>query len=270
MNYKLLIVDIDGTLVDRSHAISVENREALAKTVNSGIQVSLCTGRAVQACTDILNQLSLDGYHIFFDGALIANPKTTNEIYAQPLSQTVVKQMVEFANLNKLDIDLYSTTQYFVERETWSAIAHRQFFNMEPLIVNFNQLWNQERIIKIGLVATSAEEGERVRNFCSHFDGVCYLSWARTPAYPNSAFINVVAPRVSKSKAMEVLAAHLGISASEVAAIGDGFNDIPMLNSAGLAIAMGNAPDEVKKIADFVTLDVSHNGLAAAIERFLL
>jgi len=66
------------------------------------------------------------------------------------------------------------------------------------------------------------------------------------------------------------LAAHLGISLDEVMAVGDGTNDIPLLTSAGLAVAMGDAPTEVKAVADYITLDIDHNGLAAAIKKFLV
>ena len=69
---------------------------------------------------------------------------------------------------------------------------------------------------------------------------------------------------------MRALASHLGISLTEIMAIGDGPNDISLLSSAGLAIAMGDTPDELKEVADFITLDVDHNGLAAAINKFLL
>jgi len=68
---------------------------------------------------------------------------------------------------------------------------------------------------------------------------------------------------------LEALASHLGVSLTEVVAVGDGTNDISLLTSAGLAIAMGNAPDEVKAVADHVTLDVDHSGLAAAVNQFL-
>ena len=70
-------------------------------------------------------------------------------------------------------------------------------------------------------------------------------------------------------KALEALAVPLGITLAEVIAIGDGVNDISLLSAAGLAVAMGNAPDEVKKVADYVTLDAGHNGVAAAIDKFL-
>jgi hydroxymethylpyrimidine pyrophosphatase-like HAD family hydrolase len=80
----------------------------------------------------------------------------------------------------------------------------------------------------------------------------------------------VVAPDVSKGKALEALASFLGISLTEVMAIGDGINDIPLLSSVGLAVAMDNASDELKAVADHVTLDVDHHGVAAAINKFLL
>ena len=267
--YKLLVIDIDGTLVDKNHAISAEDKEALAKARDFGVRVSLSTGRSHQGCLAILNQLSLGGYHIFFDGALIANPEASNEVYVEPLSQVVVRQAIDFAHSNDIDLDIYSTTDYFVERETWSADAHRQFFGMEPRIVDFTKLWSQERIIKMGLVATPSQ-GDKIKNFCSHFGDSCHFSRAKTPAYPTIEFINVVAPGVSKGKALGALVSHSGISLSEVIAIGDGFNDIPLFSVAGLAVAMDNAPDEVKAVADHITLDVAQSGAAAAIEKFLL
>ena len=268
--YKLLVVDIDGTLVGKDRTISVENKEALAKVYDSGIKVSLSTGRAYQACLGIINQLSLDGEHIFFDGALVSNPNQNKEVYVQPLSQVVVRQMVEFAHLNDINLELYSATRYFAERETWSTNAHRQFFGLEPTIVDFTKLWNQERIIKGGLVTISPEEVAKARSFYLQFNNSLHFSRARSPAYPGIDFVNIVAPEVSKGKALEALASYLGISLSQVIAIGDGTNDISLLSLAGLAIAMGNALDEVKAVADYITLDVAQNGLAAAIDNFLL
>ena len=270
MKYKILVVDVDGTLVGRDGSISAEDREALAKTRQLGIQVSLSTGRVTQACSGIINQLSLDGCHIFFDGALVSGPAEDKEVYVQPISQEAVKQTVEFAHLNDISLELYSTTHYFVERETWASDIRRQFFGIEPTVVDFTKLWNRERIIKGGLTTSSAQEIAKARSFCLHFDGSLHFTWTKTPAYPDINFVNVLAPEVSKGKALAALASHLGVSLDEVIAIGDGTNDIPLLTSAGLAIAMGNAPNEVKEVADYVTLDIDHSGVAAAIEKFLL
>jgi len=270
MNYKLLVVDIDGTLVGRDRSISAEDREALAKVRDLGIQVSLSTGRAVKASLGIINQLSLDGYHIFCDGALVSNPGQGKEVYVQPISREVVKQMVEFAHQHEIDLELHSVTHYFVERETWSTEARRQFFGIEPTIGDLTGLWERERIIKGGVVTATPQEAAKARNFHLQFNDSLHFSVARTPAYPGVDFINILVLEVSKGKALEALASHLGVSMSEVMAIGDGTNDIPLLSTAGLAIAMDNAPDEVKVVADYVTLDVDHNGVAVAINKFLL
>jgi len=269
-NYKLLIVDIDGTLVGKERAVSAENREALAKARDSGVQVSLSSGRAAQACLDIIRQLSLDGYHIFFDGALVSNLTQDREIYVWPLDKTAVRQAIEFAHLNDINLELCAATRYFIERETWTTDIRRRFFGIQPTLVDFTELWQRERIVKGTLVVSSPEERAGADSFCLEFEDSFSFSRTKTPAYPEIDFINVVAPGVSKGKALEALTSYLGIALSEVIAVGDGANDISLLSRAGLAIAMGNASDEVKAVADYITLDVDHSGLAEAVKRFLL
>ena len=268
--YQLLVVDIDGTLLDKGGTISAENEKALARARDLGIRVALSTGRVTQASLKFLNQLSLDGYHIFFDGALVSNPGSGEEVYVQPIRQATIRQIAESAFSDEVNLDLYSATHYFVERETWVSDIRRRFFGLEPTIVDFSQLWQKERIIKGTLVVSSAGERAKADSFRLHFKGRLSFSVTRTPAYPGVDFINVLTPGVSKGKALEALASHLGIPLPEVMAIGDGANDVSLLSKAGLAVAMGNATSEVKAVADYVTLDVDHDGVAAAIERFLL
>ena len=266
--YRLLVIDVDGTLLDKRRAISAEDREALAQVRESGILLALSTGRAARACRGVIEQLSLDGCHIFFDGALVSSVEPGNEVFARPISPAVVRQMIDFAHRHEIDLELYSTAHYFAERETWSTRAHREFFDIEPTITDFDSI--SERIIKGGLVLTTAEEREKAKRFQSWFDDSLHLSWAKTPAYPEIDFINVLTPQVSKGKALEALASHLEIPLGEVMAVGDGTNDISLLETAGLAVAMGNAPKAVRAVADHVTLDVAESGLAAAVREFLV
>jgi len=268
--YKLLVADIDGTLLGRDGTISAEDKAALARARVAGIQVSLSTGRVTQASLKIIEQLSLDGYHIFFDGALISNPETGKEIYVSSISKECVRQIVELAHRQGINLDLYSTTRYFVEEETWSSDIRRRFFGIQPHVVDFTKLWQKERIIKGTLTVRSPEEKAKADIFYQQFKGQLNFSRTTTPAYPDVAFINVVAPDVSKGKALEVLTLFLGVPLSEVMAIGDGDNDVSLLSKAGLAIAMGNAPEELKAVADYITLDVEHQGVAAAVKKFLL
>ncbi len=270
MKYKLLLIDVDGTLVDKTGAISAKDKKALARAAASGVKVSLSTGRVIIACLPIINQLSLDGAHIFFDGALVASPTENQEVYAKPLKAEMVKRAIGFAHSRGIYLELYSEGRFFAEREHWSDAIHRRFFRVEPTFVDFSSIWERERIIKAELLVHNPEEEAKARSFQNEFAGSLRFSVARTPAYPGVKFINIVDPGVSKGEALKALAAHLGVQVSEVMAIGDNTNDISALSVAGLAVAMSNAPDEVKEVADYVTLDVDHSGLAAAVERFLV
>ncbi|MFC2013701.1 HAD family hydrolase [Chloroflexota bacterium] len=98
MKYKLLVEDVDGTLLDGKGEISGEDKDALARACRSGVQISLSSGRVLQACLGIIDKLSLDGYHIFFDGALVSDPGQDRELCVKPLSKDLVKQAVEFAH----------------------------------------------------------------------------------------------------------------------------------------------------------------------------
>ena len=268
--YKLLVVDIDGTLLNRQGNISEVDVKALAKAGDAGLRVSLSTGRVVQASLMFINQLSLDGYHMFFDGALVYSPEKDEEVYVEPISQELIREMIEFSRQIEVDFDLYSISHFFAERETRATEIRREFFKLVPTIVDFEEIWQTERMIKGTLVVASDEEKARANDFVRRFKDRLHFSWTGTPAYPGIDFINIVARDVSKGKALEALVSFLGISLAEVMAIGDGVNDIPLLSSAGLGVAMDNASDELKAIADYVTLDVDNNGVAAAINKFLL
>ncbi len=271
--YKLLVIDVDGTLLGRDGDISVENREAVAQACDLGIKISLSTGRTLQSSLKVINQLPLDGYHIFFDGALITDPEQNKEVYVQLISKTLVKEAVEFAHLNDINLELFSATQYFIERETWASDIRRQYFDIQPTLTDFTNIWERERIIKGTVAVSSAEERAKADSLCRRFEGNLdnlTFSWTSTPAYPNVDFVNIVARGVSKGRALEALASYLAIPLTEVMAIGDERNDVSLLSTAGLAIAMDNAAAEVKAVADYITLDVDQDGVAAAIKKFLL
>lgn len=268
--FKLLVLDIDGTLLSRKGTLSAEDKEALALVGASGIKVSLSSGRAAPACLPIINELSLDGYHTSFDGALISNPKTNHEVHAEPISDQLVGQIVEFSHRNEIDIELFSSNRLFIERETWASDVRRQFFVTQPVIVDFAEIERKERIIKGAIIARSSEEKAKVECFYRHFAPHLTFSWTRAPACPGVDFVNILAPGVSKGRALEVLASFLEISLAEVMAIGDGANDASIFSRVGLAVAMGNASDELQDMAHHVTLDADHSGVAEAVSQILL
>ena len=268
--YKLLVVDIDGTLLNSRGIISAEDTEAIARVEKAGVRVILSTGRAAMASGWVLDHLHLNGYHIFFDGALVYNPVNKREAYAESIDGALARQAIDFARQNNIHIDLYSSTRYFVEQESWAVDIRRQFFRIEPTFQNLDEVCRRERIIKGTVIIRTPAEKALAIEFQNQFRGKLIFSWTTTPAYPDVDFINVVSPKVSKGKALEELCTLLEVPLSQVVAIGDGVNDVSLLKTAGLAVAMGNCVDELKSVAHTVTHDVDHSGVAEAIRRFLI
>ncbi|MDP2919007.1 MAG: Cof-type HAD-IIB family hydrolase [Dehalococcoidia bacterium] len=268
--YKLLVVDIDGTLLNSRGVISTEDTEAITRVKEKGVRVAVSTGRAAMAAGWVLDHLQLDGYHIFFDGALVFNPVKKREAYAESIEGDLAWQAVEFGRQSNLHIDLSSSTRYFIEKETWAVDIRRQFFRLEPTFADFAEVCKKERVIKATIITRTEAERARALDFQNQFRGRLAFSWTTTPAYPDVDFINVLSPKVSKGKALEELCARLNVSLDEVVAIGDGVNDVSLLKRVGLAVAMGNCVDELKSVAHTVTHDVDHSGVAEAINKFIV
>lgn len=268
--FKLLVLDLDGTLLNKQGKISEEDKQALISAASTGIRVSIASGRSIAACLPVIKELSLDGYHTSFDGALVSDPENGQEVFADPISRRMVEQVIGYTHDHGIDIELYSDTRLFVEKDNWSANIRRQVFNAQPVIVDFGRIEREERIIKGTIVARTREEKSKAEAFRTYFDGNLTFSVNRTPSFPGIDFVNVLAPGVSKGKALEVLVLHLGISLDEVMAVGDGLNDASILSKVGFGVAMGDASDELKKIARHVTLDAEHSGVAEVVNRVLL
>ncbi|MDD4873605.1 MAG: Cof-type HAD-IIB family hydrolase [Dehalococcoidales bacterium] len=269
MKYKLLVVDIDGTLVNKHGVISSVDAAALAKAKVGGVIVALSTGRVIKGSENIINELSLDGYHIFFDGAVVSDPAKNDVIYSKPIKPEIVKRAINFALANDIYLELYTTEKFYAGKKNWSDLVHHYYFGIDPVIVDLNEICMCERIVKAELISRSQKEDDEIMMFKKEFDGSLRFSLAHSPAYPNIEFMNIVDPEVSKGEALKFMMAYYGVEKDEVIAIGDGHNDIPLLEVAGTKVAMGNAFDELKKVADYITIDVDNSGVAAAIDRFL-
>jgi Cof subfamily protein (haloacid dehalogenase superfamily) len=267
-NYRLIVSDIDGTLIGADGEISENNVAALRRAVERGVKVALCTGRVLAAALRFVDRLGLDGYHIFSDGALVRNPATEHDLYLASLAPALLAEMTAYARQHDLFLEYFTPTEYLVET-TSEYLPIRRFFGIESRLVDFDALPEDAPVIKGGLICDAAS-APGVAAFLSHFEGRLDYTYAMTPAFPDLRFFNLVAPGVSKGRALGELAAFLEIPLAQTLAIGDADNDRPLFRAAGLAVAMGNAPDAVRREADYVTADVDHDGVAAAIEKFVL
>jgi Cof subfamily protein (haloacid dehalogenase superfamily) len=262
--YKLLVTDIDGTLTNSDGIMSEIDLNALRAIHRDGVRVSLSTGRAVAGCRAVLEEVSMDGFHIFFDGALVANTKLNKEIYRRPIQKPLLGKVCNLAQSQGIALELFSQTGFFVRKSNPLSDLHGQLMNFQPSVADLNIVCKRE-IIMLGCLVIAARDEKRILSLCARLgDGLRFgSSWH--PACPEIRFINITSKGVSKGEALEALIIHLGLSKEDVVAIGDGANDIPLLSNAGFAIAMENGPEELKEIADYITSDVGHNGVAQAI-----
>ena len=261
-------MDIDGTIINQANTISAADREALKQVSKAGIPVSLCTGRSFCTSLNLIRQLDLTGFHVFFDGALVCN-SSLKTLYSHPIPTDLLQSICRSAIEQDILIDLFTIEKYIVRRKSWRSQLRLEYFGIEAEVRDYSTVPIKEQIIKGTLALKESENRQKVDKFISTYASFLDFSWSTIPAYPGCHFVNILDKGVSKGKAVEALAEHYNIGMDQIMAIGDGSNDISLLSCIGTAVAMGNAPEELKKIADYVTLDVEHHGVSEIIRKLL-
>ncbi len=273
MNYKLLLLDVDGTLLNARNVVSDEDKKAIEAARERGVRIALCTGRVNQATQVVLSDLNLDGYHIFSDGAVVASADNREIIYAKTIEKTLAKQLAEYVHEKRITtIDFFTPTDEYIEAKTqpWVTDIRRNFFGLDPQVIDFSRLCDTDRIIKATHAVASVQDRGLAKDFQTCFGNKLRFSVSNNVTYPEIDFFNIIDPGVSKGEAVNYLIDYLGLKAEECIGIGDGKNDVPLLTRVGLGIAMGHAPEELKRVAGYVTCDIDNCGVAAAIDRFIL
>jgi Cof subfamily protein (haloacid dehalogenase superfamily) len=267
--YKLFITDIDGTLANSKGVIAEKDLLALQKLHRNGIHVSLCSGRPAGGCVKFLKKLDIEGFHIFFDGALITDSSLSSSVYHKHVEPELLSQIENISVQHNLALELFTHSGFFVSRPHRLADEHADLLSFYPKIADLPDIIEHEPVVLACIVIDYPDEKE-VLSLLKPLQSQLSIGSTSSVVVPDIRFINITARGVSKGTAFTALLDRYGLTKEEVVAIGDGTNDIPLLEHAGLAVAMDNAPDSLKNIADFVTGDVENNGLAQAIEKIFL
>src|SRR3990167_7267923 len=134
MAYKLLVVDLDGTLVGKAGVIREDDIQSLERVRKAGITLALSTGRMPQACRDFFSKLPLNGLHIFYDGALVAGYPNNGSLLNQGLEKDIARDMVLQARRQEIYLELYTSRGYFTEQNTQAARIHAKLLGIAPEI----------------------------------------------------------------------------------------------------------------------------------------
>ncbi len=266
MNYKMIALDLDGTLLTAEKTILPETKKALIDIQKKGVKVVLSSGRPVPGMEFIAEQLELHkygGYILSFNGGQIVDCKTNKVIAETSINVNDAHRVYDLSIIHNTNIITYIDNKVYGEFfdeyvEVETTINKMEFVEVDNLldaitkpVPKFIMLQDGDYVEKIiPLVAEELEDKFTV---------------TRSEPY----FLEVMPKGIDKGSSLEKLAQMEGIKQEEVIACGDSYNDITMVEYAGLGVAMDNAKQEVKDASDYVTLSNEDNGIANVIEKFI-
>jgi Cof subfamily protein (haloacid dehalogenase superfamily) len=267
---RLLVLDLDGTIVDRSNRLRDSVARAVGSAKRRGVEVAIATGRLYQNSLHAHYSIGSTLPLICYEGALIREPKTEVVHRHWPLEPRAVAQVLDYTE--QLSLSGRVSVQFYVQHEVYISNlndASTKFFQgskIEPIVMSdLRQLLDRATTEVIVL----SDEFEVIARLAGLMNNS--LSRSRVKEYKSMAFLEMFHPAVNKRLAVSYLAEELmSLRPENVMAIGDDFTDIEMLKYAGIGVAMGNAPQEVRAAADWVTTTLEEDGVARAIDRWIL
>jgi len=262
--YDLVAIDVDGTLLNSQGELSAGIESALQAVRERGITVSLVSGRGRQALMPLLRRLELDGPYVAAEGAYIADPSNGKVIACRTLAWRDAVKIVEMARAAQLSV-------FFESPEWWAGEINprqREWLQsrtekVEVTLVNDLLQHAPGELTKISLLGDS-ETLAQVEGQIRQCD------WQLQIMYPSPTCLDICQSGVSKGTGLQRLASYLHIPLQRIAAIGDYYNDLSMLEIAGLAVAMGNSPPELKLAADAIAPTNDEGGVAWALHKLVL
>lgn len=262
--YKLIAVDLDGTLLTDNLEVAPETVEAVQQAVKAGTIVTIATGRMLASAKQFAKQLEIDVPIIAYQGATIQDLYTEEILYERLISPEISKKVIEFAKENNVHLQVYKNDQLYgpVENDILVTYAEKTkvSYFVEPDLFKLAEdgLTKAIFVDEPHVLAPLQEELADLLGETAHI----------TKSTPR--FLEVTHPEANKGHALSHLAQSLGIDPSQTIGIGDNFNDKELITTAGLGVAMENAVDELKNLADYTTLSNNDQGVKHVIEKFVL
>lgn len=266
MSIRLVAMDMDDTILRDDWTISERVVKAVQQAQKQGVHVTFATGRMPASTRPYVEQLGLDVPLITYNGAMIQEVLSGEVLYRSVIPVETARDIVHWLLPQDIHFHIYIKDQVFVEKmNDWSR-GYARATGVPVEETNLTELLakEQEGIEKILLFGEPEGLEDWAQKIRLKYEGKV----RSTKSKPH--FLELIHPSVSKGVALAALAKRLGVKQEDVMAVGDSLNDIEMIRYAGLGVAMGNARREVKEIADVVTASNQEDGVAQAIEKYVL
>lgn len=263
MKYKLVAIDLDGTLLRNNHHISEYSKDILRKLDSIGIKVVIATGRSYSSARHKIEDLRLDQPVVCYNGAMVRNGRDHKILEHTSLNSEIAKKLVDISRRENIHLHGFYNGEFLHEKVTESSKLYSETSGLEGKIVNLDDYYNKE-FTKVMFIADHETLLPIEEEVNSLFKGNIYM------AFSKPFFLEVMDVSASKANALERIIKRLGITRDEVIAFGDGLNDLEMLEFAGKAIVMKNGVESLKERFDNSKYTNQEDGVARYLEEMYL
>ena len=261
--YKLLALDIDGTLLNSEGQVSESTLAAIKRVQSEDVLVTISTGRPIQGVLKYIKLLDLKAPIITYNGGMIIDSETNEVIYEQKLDRKDAKQVIDLGQVYETTMIIWSNNKLYVNRLDDHVIDYKSLSGESPIVINdYEEVYSQgiTKVIWINEPDKLIQYQEEIKNKVN--ESITYCT--SKPHY-----LEFFDHKVSKAKALEFIGRHHNIKKEEMMAIGDGNNDIEMIDYVGMGVAMDNATSLVKSVANYITSSNDNDGIFKALEKFI-
>ncbi len=271
-NYKLIVTDMDGTVLGENHQITDENKNALKEAEKMGIKIVFATGRFHDSAKDHVNFLEEVMPIISSNGSIIKHPITNEVLYSNFIDRDICLKIMDIIDGYNLRYQIYTDEKILQKYET----EEEMIFMKEFIAKNFSDKTEitfkkdlREDVKNSNVLKFNIMEMENPELLNQARADLTFIKNIEiTSSWKNN--LEIMSEGSHKGKAIEYLSCLLGIDRENIIAFGDNYNDLSMIEFAGTGVAMGNAEEEVKRIANHVTSRNEDSGVAKAINSLVL
>lgn len=263
--YKLIALDMDGTLLNSDKKVTDRVKSAIDEARKKGIKVVLISGRGYLGIENYIEELGIEDLVVTLNGAVVIDPKDKSIVFSEFLDGEIALDVIKENEERDLYTLLFTATDIHIEKlNDFSKIYEdNDGIKLTP-VGRLSEFFHDHSVGKLIMI----DDHERLKGIREELVNKYSDKANLTFSFPY--FLEMFSPLIDKGVTLSKVAAYYGIKSSDVIAFGDAENDIEMLKYAGLGIVMGNASDSIKKYGDYVTASNDEDGVAVAIEKFIL
>jgi len=266
MKYDLIYFDVDETLVDRERRLLPGTVRALAEARRRGARLGLATGRMLVSARPYAEAIEAKAPLILYNGCRIQDPLTGEVLFRRELPLPLARLALEILPGFDIHCNLYVGNSLYIESVTPRAEASMIKDGVEAEPVGDLLSFLREDPVKLLLIGKGKELDRFREEYTRNLPGSTRPELVRS----EPTYLEILPAGASKGEALGEVSAITGVPLTRIAAFGDSYNDIEMLERAGLGVAMGNSPDDVKARADVVADTNEADGIAKAMEEYIL